>query len=93
MAAGDRIAKYRVQGRATGEVNEIKEGSSDIQCISINLEERVGMFDPGAVDEWGSDQEHELATSQGGTAGLSRGELAKVRNREVCFALRTSNSM
>ena len=53
----------------------------------------MGMFDPGEVDEGGSDQEHELATSHGGTAGLTRGELAKVRNREVCFALRKSNYM
>lgn len=56
------------------------------------LEGRVGMsHNPGEVDEWGSDQEEELATSHGGTAGLTRDELAKVRNREVCFALWKSN--
>lgn len=37
----------------------------------------------GEVYESGSDQEQELATSHDGTAGLTRGELAKVRNREA----------
>eukprot|EP00890_Picochlorum_soloecismus_P000048 jgi/Picsp_1/1043/NSC_04527-R1_---NA--- len=44
----------------------------------------LGMcYDSGETNEWGSDQEQELATSPGTTAGLSRGELAKIRNRQA----------
>lgn len=42
---------------------------------------------PGEANEWGSDQEQELATLPGGIAGLTRGQLAKVRNRQVCFVI------